>query len=123
MLRPSTRPRGSARHRVPKLLQTLHRNTSYGTLLNYRLAELRRRCRILAERPYYWKTEIMLMLSTVGGAGGGSGALTSSPMPPGQTIEVESCGGGGHGSARDNYIRLLVYVHSVDFGDCLYKPS
>jgi hypothetical protein len=69
------------------------------------------------------KSEIMLMLSTTGGAGGGSGALTSSPLSPGQTIEVESCGVRGHGSATDNYVRLLVYVRSVDFGDCLYKPS
>ena len=69
------------------------------------------------------KSEIMLILSTAGGAGGGSGALTSSSLAPGQTVEVKSCNGGGHGSAKDNYVRLLVYVHSVDFGECLYRPS
>lgn len=65
---------------------------------------------------------IMLMLSTAG-AGGGSGALNSSPLPPGQAVDVESCGGGGNGSAKGNYVRLLVYVDQVDFEDCHYKPS
>lgn len=69
------------------------------------------------------KFELMLMLSTSGGAGGGSGTPSSSPINPGQVVEVKSCGARGHGSAKDNYIRLLVYVNSVDFGDCLYKPS
>lgn len=69
------------------------------------------------------KFEINLMLSTSGGAGGGFGASSSSPVSPGQVVEVKSCGGGGRGSAKDNHIRLLVYVNSVDFGDCLYKPS
>jgi hypothetical protein len=67
--------------------------------------------------------EIMLMLSTTAGAGGGSGTISSSPLPPGQAIDVESCGSGGNGSAKDNYIRLLVYVDKVDFEDCHYKPS
>ncbi len=69
------------------------------------------------------KSEIMLMLSTAGGAGSGSGALTSSSLAPGQSVEVKSCNSGGHGSAKDNYVRLLVYVHSVDFGECFYRPS
>ena len=68
------------------------------------------------------KSEIMLMLSTAGGAGG-AGALTSSSLVPGQTVEIGSCNVGGHGSAKDNYVRLLVYVHSVDFGECFYRPS
>ena len=67
--------------------------------------------------------EIMLMLSTSGGAGGGFGTLSSSALPPGQTVEVESCNGGGNGSAKDNYVRLLVYVDKLDFEDCHYKPS
>jgi hypothetical protein len=66
---------------------------------------------------------IMLRLSTSGGAGGGSGTLSSSTVPPGQSVEIESCGAHGSGSAKDNYVRLLVYVDSVDLGDCLYKPS
>jgi hypothetical protein len=67
--------------------------------------------------------EIMLMLSTIGGAGGGSGTLSSSALSPGQAVDVEACGGGGHGSAKENFVRLLVYVQKVDFEDCHYKPS
>lgn len=69
------------------------------------------------------KFEIMLMLSTTGGAGGGSATLSSSALSRGQAVDVESCGGGGNGSAQDNYVRLLVYVDKVDFEDCHYKPS
>jgi hypothetical protein len=65
---------------------------------------------------------IGLMVTSVGGAGG-SEAKSSSPLASGQTVEIQSCGGGGHGGAPENYVRLLVYVHSVDFGDCLYRPS
>ena len=68
------------------------------------------------------KFEVTLMLSTSGGAGGGFGASSSSPVGPGQVVEIKSCGG-GHGSAKDNHIRLLVYVNSVDFADCFYRPS
>ena len=67
--------------------------------------------------------EIMLMLSTIGGAGGGSGTVSSSPLPPGQAVDVESCGIRGNGSAKDDYVRLLVYVDKLDFEDCHYKPS
>ena len=67
--------------------------------------------------------EIMLMLSTIAGAGGGSGTVSSSPLPPGQAVDVESCGVRGNGSAKDDYVRLLVYVDKVDFEDCHYKPS
>jgi hypothetical protein len=69
------------------------------------------------------KSEVMLMLSTTAGAGGGSGTFSSSPLPPGQAVDVESCGSGGNGSAKDDYIRLLVYVDKADFEDCHYKPS
>lgn len=67
--------------------------------------------------------EIMLMLSTVAGAGGGSGTVSSAPLPPGQAVDVESCSTRGNGSAKNNYVRLLVYVDKVDFEDCHYKPS
>lgn len=67
--------------------------------------------------------QITLMLSTVGGAGGGFGTLSSSALPPGQAVDLESCGGRGNGSAKDNYVGLLVYVEKVDFEDCHYKPS
>ena len=69
------------------------------------------------------KFQIMLMLSTIGGAGGGSGTLSSLALPPGQAVDLESCGGRGNGSAKDNYVRLLVYVDRVDFEDCHCKPS
>jgi hypothetical protein len=62
------------------------------------------------------------MLSTIAGAGGGAGALGSS-LASGQTVDIESCGTRGNGSAEDNYVRLLVYVYKVDFEDCHYKPS
>jgi hypothetical protein len=66
------------------------------------------------------------MLSTADGTGGGPGVpgvLTSSSLAPGQTVQINSCNGGGHGSAKDNYVQLLVYVDKVDFEDCHYKPS
>ena len=68
--------------------------------------------------------EIMLMLSTIRGEGGGSGAFSSSSLVPGQAADVVSCGvNGGGGRAKDNYVRLLVYVNKLDFEDCHYKPS
>ena len=43
------------------------------------------------------------VLLQVGGSqgGGGIGARPSSPLGPGQTVEIESCGGGGHGGAPE----------------------
>ena len=67
--------------------------------------------------------QIMLMLSTIAGAGGGSGTVSPSALPPGLGVDVESCGIRGNGSAKDDYVRLLVYVDKVDFEDCHYKPS
>jgi hypothetical protein len=67
--------------------------------------------------------EIMLMLSTIAGAGGASGTVSSSPLPPGLAVDVETCGVRGNGSAKDDYLRMLVYVDKVDFEDCHYKPS
>ena len=46
-----------------------------------------------------------------------------SALNPGQAVEVESCDVRGNGSAKDDYVRLLVYVDKVDFEDCHYKPS
>jgi hypothetical protein len=66
--------------------------------------------------------ELMLNLSTAGG-GGGSGAQSSSPLASGQTVEIKACGVRGSGGAPGNHVRLLVFVRSVDFGDCLYRPS
>jgi hypothetical protein len=67
--------------------------------------------------------EVMLMLSTIAGAGGGSGTVSPSLLPPGEAVDIESCGVRGNGSAKDDYVRLLVYVDKVDFEDCHYKPS
>jgi hypothetical protein len=66
---------------------------------------------------------VLLRLSTSGGAGGGVGTPSSSPLASGQAVDVSSCGVTGSGSAKNNYVRLLVYVESVDFGNCYYKPS
>jgi hypothetical protein len=65
---------------------------------------------------------IELMVASAGGASGFE-AQSASPLPPGQTVEVQSCGGGGHGNAPENHVRLLVYVHSINLGDCFYRPS
>ena len=65
---------------------------------------------------------IMLNVSATSG-GGGSGAQSSSPLASGQTVEIKACGVRGGGGAPGNHVRLLVSVHSVDFGDCLYQPS
>lgn len=68
---------------------------------------------------------VMLRLATSGGAGGGAGTVMpgSAPLAAGQTVEISSCGVTGSGSAQNNYVRLLVYVESVDLGNCYYKPS
>lgn len=66
--------------------------------------------------------DIELLVHSVSGAAGG-GAHSSSPLAPGQSLEIKSCGGSGRGAAPGNHVRLLVSVHSVDFGDCLYRPS
>jgi hypothetical protein len=65
---------------------------------------------------------VTLRLSTSAG-GGGTSAQSSSPLAPGQAIDVGSCGVTGSGGAENNHVRLLVYVDSIDLGDCLYKPS
>jgi hypothetical protein len=65
---------------------------------------------------------VELSVSTLNG-GGGFGANPSSPLAPGQTVEIRSCGGGGRGGAPGNHVRLLVSVQSVDLGDCFYRPS
>ena len=66
--------------------------------------------------------DIQLKVSVLHG-GGGYGTHPSSPLTPGQTVEVKSCGGSGRGGAPGNHVRLLVSVESVDFGDCFYRPS
>jgi hypothetical protein len=68
------------------------------------------------------RVEIELRVGGTGGAGG-YGAVSSSALAPGQTVEIKGCGGGGHGGAPGNHVRLLVSVHSVDFEGCSYRPS
>jgi hypothetical protein len=55
--------------------------------------------------------------------GGGFGTSSSSPLAPGQTVEIKACNGGGRGGAPGNRVRLLVAVGSVVFEDCFYRPS
>lgn len=66
--------------------------------------------------------DIEIVVQSMSG-GGGSGAQSSSPLPPGQTIEISSCNGGGSGGARENRVKVFISVHSADFGDCYYRPS
>jgi len=66
---------------------------------------------------------VALRLSTSGGVSGVVGTPSSAPLAAGQTAEINSCGVTGSGSAKNNYLRLLVYVESVDLGNCYYKPS
>ena len=66
--------------------------------------------------------DVELMVGGTGGAGG-AGANSLTPLAPGQTVEIRACGGGGHGGAPGNHVRVLVSVHLVDFGGCLYRPS
>jgi len=66
--------------------------------------------------------DLELMVSGISD-GGGSGAHSSSPLAPDQTVEIRACGGAGLGGAPGNRVRLLVSVRSVDFGDCLYRAS
>jgi hypothetical protein len=66
---------------------------------------------------------IALRATNHGGGAIGFEAKASTALKPGETIEVGSCGAAGRGGAPENYVRLLVYVHSVDFGNCLYQPS
>jgi hypothetical protein len=65
---------------------------------------------------------IELLVQSMAG-GGGSGAQSASPLAPGQTIEISSCNGGGSGGAQENRVKVLISVHSADFGDCFYRPS
>jgi hypothetical protein len=61
------------------------------------------------------------------GEGGSTDRVHSSaPLAPGQTVEIKSsCSSIHNGSAARNQVnlKLLVSVLSVDFGDCLYRPS
>lgn len=66
--------------------------------------------------------EVELRTSAPGG-GGGTGLGSSSPLAPGQTVEIKSCNGGGDGGAPGNHVRLLVWVGSAFFGECFYQPS
>lgn len=66
--------------------------------------------------------EIRLQISAFHG-GGGFGTRPTSPLAPGQVVEVKSCGSRGHGGAPGNHVKLLISVESVDFGDCFYRPS
>ena len=66
--------------------------------------------------------EVLLQVEGVQG-GGAFGTRTSSPLDPGEAIEIKPCGGGGQGGAPGNMVRLLVSVQSVEFGECFYRPS
>lgn len=54
---------------------------------------------------------------------GGFGATSGEPISPGQTVELKACNGGGDGGAPENSVKLLVFVQSIGFADCMYRPS
>ena len=56
-----------------------------------------------------------------GGAGGGP--VLKGPLAPGQSASLRMSGGRAQGTAPMADVRVLVGVESVDFADCVYKPS
>ena len=71
-----------------------------------------------------FRISFMLSTNSLRSGGGTSEPFSSSPLSPGQAVDVQSCGGGVEGrSPKINDVRLLIYVDKVDFEDCHYKPS
>ena len=69
--------------------------------------------------------EIMEYIAS-GGGWAGTGFVGPSErrnVAPGQEMEIQGCGGGGSGSARDNHVRIVVFVSAVDIQECTYVPS
>ncbi len=64
---------------------------------------------------------VILHVASAGSSGGGGGGLQNS-LPPGQEAVIK-LGSNASGSARNNYIRLVVDVETVDFGTCMYYVS
>jgi hypothetical protein len=54
---------------------------------------------------------------------GGFGAIDSQPISSGQTVELNACNGGGTGSMPGSSVKLVVFVQSIGFADCMYRPS
>jgi hypothetical protein len=70
--------------------------------------------------------DIMVYAASVGGAAGTG--FTGRPsrrenLAPGQELEIQGCGGSGSGGARDNLVRILVFVNAIDLEGCSYFPS
>jgi hypothetical protein len=64
----------------------------------------------------------------VSGGGPSGGGIRVGPsgkqdLSPGQEMEIQGCGGNGTGSARDNQVRIVVFVNAVEMEDCAYIPS
>jgi len=66
---------------------------------------------------------VALRLNDAGGGSTGMLDHNHAALTPGQTAEVGSCNGGGHGGATGNHVRLVVSVEAIDFGECFYRPS
>ena len=83
------------------------------------------RVRNRSDRPILeFRISFMLSTNSLSSGGGTSGPFSSSPLSPGQAVDVQSCGGGVEGrSPKINDVHLLIYVDKVDFEDCHYKPS
>ena len=70
------------------------------------------------------KTFDLDLLLSAGDGGSTHRAHNSSPLASGQTVEVKACSGMLTGTApRKAKLSVLVFVQSVDFGDCFYRPS
>jgi hypothetical protein len=52
----------------------------------------------------------------------GLGATNGEPISPGQTVELK-INGGSDGGAPENSVKLVVFVQSIGFADCMYRPS
>lgn len=60
-----------------------------------------------------------------GGVGSGGSLRDKAPqgLQPGEETEMTACGGRGYGGAKDNSVRIIIAVSSVDFLGCRYYPS
>ena len=52
----------------------------------------------------------------------GLGARNVEPISPGQTVELK-INGGSDGGVPESNVKLVVFVQSIGFADCMYRPS
>ena len=64
---------------------------------------------------------VELMVSGTDGSNGTT-VMSDSRLAPGETYVIKSCGN-GTGGVSGNQVRMMVFIHSVDFESYIYKPS